>query len=157
MLLKKALYGTKQAAHAWQTFLAGIFCEMGAKRHVKDDCVYIFQEGDGFVFIGTHVDDLFPLCNPEGKGLRDKILRGLESRMQIENKGTLSFALDTKIERDAKRGILKISQRAYIENLVEEMGVENSLGRETPSSGQELCEEDLPQTEEEKREVEGLG
>ena len=77
--------------------------------------------------------------------------------MQIENKGTLSFALDTKIERDAKRGILKISQRAYIENLVEEMGVENSLGRETPSSGQELCEEDLPQTEEEKREVEVWG
>ena len=52
LLLKKALYGTKQAAHAWQTFLAGIFCEIGAKRHVKDDCVYVFQEG--VLFLSGH-------------------------------------------------------------------------------------------------------
>ena len=51
--LKKALYGTKQAAHAWQQHLAQIFTELGGKRNLKDECVYMFREGQGFLFLGT--------------------------------------------------------------------------------------------------------
>jgi len=87
---------------------------MGAKRHLNDECVYVFSEGSGWVIIGTHVDDMFPLFNREGRALRDKIFSFLGKHMTLENKGILSFALDTKIERDAEAGILKISQPTYI-------------------------------------------
>ena len=40
--LKKALYGTKQAAHAWQKYLSGILVKMGGRRNLKDECVYVF-------------------------------------------------------------------------------------------------------------------
>ena len=113
MLLKKALYGTKQAAHAWQNFLADILIKIGGKRHPKDECVYIFREGEAFLFLATHVDDLFPLYNTQAINIKNKILDTLKSKMEIDNRGIISFALDMKIERDVNKGILKISQTAY--------------------------------------------
>jgi hypothetical protein len=59
--LKKALYGLKQSAWAWQQYLSKKKFGMGAKRHLNDECLYIFREGDAWVLIGTHVDDMFPL------------------------------------------------------------------------------------------------
>src|SRR5689334_13435656 len=43
LLLKKSLYGTKQAANAWQSFLTEILRACGGRRHPKDECVYIFR------------------------------------------------------------------------------------------------------------------
>jgi hypothetical protein len=155
--LKRALYGTKQAANAWQNFLSSILKSCGGKRHLKDECVYIFRgERGGFVLLSTHVDDLFPLYNKEGEKIRDKILQRLKEKMEIDNKGTLSFALDTKIERDPEMGVLKISQAPYILSLLKEFGMENSKGRETPAVSKDISEEDLPTTEEGKKSAEKL-
>ena len=124
--LRKALYGTKQAAHAWQQFLCKILLDLGAKRHPKDECIYIFRErekeekSESFLFLGTHVDDLFPLCNEGGEKIKLRILGELKRHMQ--NKGTLSFAL----ERNINRGTLKISQTAYIKNLLKEYNMESA-------------------------------
>ena len=59
--LNKALYGTKQAAHAWQKYLSNILVSMGGRRNLKDECIYVFSEGKGICRVGTHVDDIFPL------------------------------------------------------------------------------------------------
>lgn len=69
--------------------------------------------------------------------------------MTVEEKGTLKFALDTKIER----GILKISQRAYTENLLKDFLPPGATPKETPASVGEISEGDLPKTTEEKEEV----
>ena len=79
--LKKALYGTKQAANAWQKFLTEIFIAAGGVRNLKDECAYMFREGGGFLLIGTHVDDIFPLCNPEGEKIRTRVLLALKSKV----------------------------------------------------------------------------
>ena len=61
-----------------------------------------FEDG-GFVLIGTHVDDIFPLFNEKGRKIRDRILNGLKSKMEIDDKGEISFALDTRVQRNKKR------------------------------------------------------
>src|SRR5207245_1819806 len=99
LLLKKALYGTKQAARAWQLFLSKIFLDLGAKTNFNDGCVFMFRDGEGFLFIGTHVDDIFSLFNPAGKVLRDRVLTALRKKMEIDDKGTLTFALDMRVQR----------------------------------------------------------
>jgi len=108
------------------------------------------KKSDGFLFLGTHVDDLFPLCNEGGEKIKQRILGELKRQMQIDNKGPLSFALDMKIERDINRGILKISQNIYIKNLLKEFNMENATGRDTPAPLTDITEEDLPKTKEEK-------
>jgi len=147
--LKKALYGTKQAAHAWQTYLSGIFQELGGKRNLKDECVYMFREGKGFCMIGTHVDDLFPLCNREGVKIREKILKSLKDKFEIDDKGEIKYALDTCIEADREGGTLRISQETYIKNLIKDFNLQNSKGKDTPAPLTSLCEDDLPKTEQE--------
>ena len=86
LLLRKALYGTKQAARAWKLFLSKIFLELGARVHLKDECVYIFREGSAFLIIGTHVDDIFSLFNEEGRVLRDRVMRSLRARWRLMTK-----------------------------------------------------------------------
>ena len=54
--LKKALYGTKQAAAAWQKHLAQILVSEGGRRNLKDECVFIFNECGGVCVIGTQRD-----------------------------------------------------------------------------------------------------
>ena len=118
--MKKALYGTKQAANAWQKFLRGKFLSIGAKMHPKDECVYIFRHDDEWALVSTHVDDIFALYDPCGKfGWKQKVLKVLEEAMTVENMGTVAWALDTKIQRDPVEGILKISQGAYIEKVLD--------------------------------------
>ena len=68
--LAKALYGTKQAAHAWQQFLKKLLAECGGVPLTYDDAVYKIVDPDGgWVLVGTHVDDLFVLCNEKGRAL----------------------------------------------------------------------------------------
>ena len=154
--LKKALYGTKQAANAWQKFLTKILLGLGGKRHLKDECVFIFRAEDGgWLFMSTHVDDIFPLFNEKGRKIKDKVLAALENEVVVESKGEVSWALSTKIERDAAAGILKISQHEDISRLIEETGLEAAAGEETPSfySGGDvqITDADLPKTEEERK------
>ena len=96
--LKKALYGTKQAAHAWQKFLKKILFGLGGVPHLKDECVFIFRDTGtgGWVYLSTHVDDLFPLFNEAGKVIRDKIFSALAKEVTVEEKGCVNWALSTK-------------------------------------------------------------
>ena len=52
LLLKKALYGTKQGANAWQKFLAEILLYWGRK-HPKDEKRLSFSRRGGVVIFGN--------------------------------------------------------------------------------------------------------
>jgi len=153
LLLKKALYGTKQAARAWQLFLTKIFLEKGAKIHLNDPCVYMWRDGEAVLFIGTHVDDIFSLFNPAGKQLRDKILKGLRELMEVDDKGPISFALDMRVQRDPTKGILKLSQRQYIDELMTEYKITST--RNCPAPVDDLKEEPYS-SETERKEAEKI-
>ena len=88
--LRKALYGTQQAANAWQKYPRSQFARIGGVVHPKDECVYIFREGDAWVLTSSHVDDIFALANKQGCSLREKIKSELSKHMIVEDKGTVS-------------------------------------------------------------------
>jgi len=142
--LKKALYGTKQAAHAWQKYLSNILVNMGGRRNLKDECIYVFREGEGVCIIGTHVDDLFPLCNREGVEIRNKVLNELKKHVEIDDKGEIEYALDTKIECDREKGVLRISQEKYLRSLIKEFNLEEANGKDTPAPTIDITEADTP-------------
>jgi hypothetical protein len=151
--LRKALYGTKQAANAWQQFLSGILKYTGGRTHLKDECMYIFEKDSAWVYLCSHVDDLFVLCNAEGVQIRQNLLSELKKQMEIENKGTVSWALNMRIDRDAIAGVLKISQATYAEALIKEYNQFQSKGKDAPATPQDLSEQDLPSSPEEKSAV----
>ena len=102
-VLDRAIYGTKQAAHAWQAFLREILYGAGFVPLRKDDAVYkSFSPDGGWCFVGTHVDDLFVIANVLGRPLRDKLWKTLSSRVPITDMGTIRWALKTLIEYDLR-------------------------------------------------------
>jgi hypothetical protein len=143
--LKKALYGTKQAANCWQRYLRGIL-SVSAPKHTLKTSVCTFLNTTT-----TAYDDLFCLYTPGG---REKIVNTLKSKMTVEEKGELSFALDTRIQRDTTRGLLKLSQVEYTKNLLKEYNITNT--KDTPSPLRQIEESDLPKTNEDKKKAEEL-
>ena len=85
-LLVMALYGTKQAAHAWQQHLKGLMVEVGFTPLVLDPATYVKREGEGFVLVGTHVDDLFVVSNVTGRPMKVQLWEHL-SRYQDARRG----------------------------------------------------------------------
>ncbi|MBW0532137.1 hypothetical protein O181_071852 [Austropuccinia psidii MF-1] len=55
--LKKALYGTKQAARCWWLHLKGILQKIGFKSSGKDQSTYFYDSAKGQAMLWIHVDD----------------------------------------------------------------------------------------------------
>ena len=63
--------------------------------------------------------------------------------MEVDDKGTLDFALDMRIQRDPERGILKLSQKQYVDDLLAEYEI--TTIRHSPAPVEDLREEDFLQ------------
>lgn len=81
---------------------------------IVDPAAYIVRQGKAYVVIGTHVDDLFVVYNTAGKRLRDNVWSLLSRKLTIKDLGEAKWTLQMSIQRDATKGILKISQENFI-------------------------------------------
>jgi len=112
------------------------------------------------MYLSTHVDDLFPLYNLQGRKLRDKALAELQKHVTVEERGDVAWALSTKIERDAQRGVLKISQEEDVNSLLREFGLQSIAPVPTPmmdkSADASMSENDLPKSDDEKQALSGF-
>jgi len=118
--LRKSLYGLKQSAYNWQ-LLTEIMHSQGFYPIKADPCVFSKRASKGaWVVCSTHVDDIFVLCNKAGEVDRDKLFKAFSSRVEIENLGSVSWALQTQILRDARAGVLKISQERFINEILQQ-------------------------------------
>ena len=70
---------------------------------------------------------MFVLYNQKGKSLRDLLFQKIASKVEIENLGPVSWALKTLVLRDRESGILKISQEAFISELLAKYEIEVPL------------------------------
>ena len=122
-LLKKSLYGLKQAAKNWAEMLRQLFRDICFTNFFSDPCVYFKKIDSAWCFASTHVDDIFVLFNSPGKKLRDELFQRISSKVEIENLGTISWALKTAVQRDRTAGITKISQEAFITEILQKHGV----------------------------------
>src|SRR6185437_14086312 len=86
-LLVKALYGTKQAAHAWQQHLKSLMHKIGFEPITVDPATYLHHNAGGFVLVGTHVDDLFVVFNQKGKERKERLWAFLSSHLAIKSLG----------------------------------------------------------------------
>ncbi|KAI7946803.1 hypothetical protein MJO29_011330 [Puccinia striiformis f. sp. tritici] len=80
MRLKKAMYGTKQAARCWWQFFKQKMENVGFVASELEQSVYIYRKGKEFVIIWLHVDDGFVV------GSSRELLNGLREAMEKELK-----------------------------------------------------------------------
>ncbi|CAD6997394.1 unnamed protein product [Ceratitis capitata] len=128
--LKKALYGLKQAGREWNRKVTDILLRIGFKRCKSDTSVYIRRNSKNVNIIGLYVDDMILACS--SKSEMSDILRKLNEYVEAVDRGPISFYLGMEIERDGDRGDITIHQKRYVEEILQQWGMDDCKPAATP-------------------------
>jgi len=128
--LKKSIYGLKQASRQWYYKFYQVITSYGFETNVVDDCVYHKFSGSKYIFLVLYVDDVLLASRDIGFLLETK--RFLTKIFEMKDLREASFVLGIKILRDCSQGILRLSQKSYIDKVLDRFSMKDSKPRDTP-------------------------
>ncbi|SMR63630.1 unnamed protein product [Zymoseptoria tritici ST99CH_3D1] len=118
--LKKALYGLKQAPRIWYKTLINALASFGFEQCLHDTAV--FKKDNTFILV--YVDDLL-IAGPDIKQIED-VKKSLSDRFKMKDIGEYKFFLGISIERDRSKGLIKLTQKAHMQAMIERFNLENA-------------------------------
>ena len=120
--LIKTLYGLKQSGREWNIELDKKLQKFGFQRLRSDPCAYIRQKGQEISIITVWVDDLLLFTNS------DELMEGIIKDIQSEWDATClgEPAKIVGIEISQTKDSITISQKKYIESILQREHMENS-------------------------------
>nr|CCA26485.1 putative polyprotein [Albugo laibachii Nc14] len=125
-LLKRSLYGSKQAAATWFMTIAQVILEMGFRHCRTDSCIFVRQRGNSVVYIALYVNDMFigAMTLEEIKAISDKLSR----KFKLKDLGKAKFMLGIQVDYDREQRLMKICQTSSMNKMVEKFNqVETKL------------------------------
>ena len=128
--LKKSIYGLKQASRQWYHKFHQVITSNGFEVNMVDDCVYHKFSGSKLIFLILYVDDI--LLASSDIGLLHDTKKFLTKNFEMKDLGDASFVLGIQILRDRSRDILGLSQKSYIEKVLDRFGMKNCASGDTP-------------------------
>ena len=93
----------------------------GFKENVEDNCVYTKFKNGKFIFLVLYVDDILLASSDVSLLLETK--KFLSSKFDMKDLGEASFVLGIEIHRDRSKGVLGLSQKAYIEKVLKKFSM----------------------------------
>jgi hypothetical protein len=133
--LVKALYGLKQAGLMWYKTLRKFMESLGFYVSSKDQGVFIKRDGNDWIYVTVHVDDLLIVAKSDelSTWLTDSLQKEYgESDVQVDNLSHLGM----NIVNDTKTGIIRLNQIGYIETYLEKYNIVGNRQTKTPSSAE---------------------
>lgn len=115
-LLKKSLYGLKQASRQWNKRIVQFLKNFGFKQSWVDSCVFTYEIDNDITYLLLYVDDGL-LC-----GNNDEIINKLLHELHIEFEITYrdaEFFVGLQIQIDRRSRTLKLFQKVYAEKVLE--------------------------------------
>ena len=105
------------------------------KKNIVDQCIYHKIRGNKFILLVLYVDDILLVSN--NIGLLHETKRFLSNKfemknLEMKNLGNASFVSGIQIHRDCSRGILGLSQKAYIDKVLSRFDMKNCASGDTP-------------------------
>lgn len=143
--LRKALYGIKQAPHAWNKHIDAFFKSLGFTACVKDTCIYILKiersNGIYHIIIGLFVDDMIIMCDKEVANEWDAMKQRLMKQYEMTDLGTVNHILGLHVKQSNNNQTLTIDQQTYVLNKMTEFGMQDCKPVDTPSTLVKLQQE----------------
>lgn len=128
-LLKKSIYGLKQAAKVWNETIHKVIVDAEYQQSETDPCFYFKRSGDSVCFILIHVDDILVAGKSE---LEIKEVESiLSNQFKIKSLGPVQHYLGIDVTRDSD-GNFELCQSSYIRKICEDFGLTNSKPVKTP-------------------------
>jgi hypothetical protein len=128
--LKKSIYGLKQASRQWYLKFDQIIRQFGFRENKRDNCIYAKFRGSKYIFLVLYVDDILLASNDKNMVLETK--RFLTSKFEMKDLGEASYVLGIEIYRDRHNGILGLSQKAYIEKILQKYNMSKCSASPAP-------------------------
>ena len=127
--LKKALYGTREAARCWnQNITITMIEKLHFKQSTYDKCLFYYIKDNIRCYIGIHVDDLLICCNNDR--FYDDIILTLSNiydSPKVQSGGDLIY-LGCELRIDPNDYSVTLSQADYIKKIL----VEYNINSDTP-------------------------
>ena len=130
-LLKKSLYGLKQSPRQWYLRFDEFMISHRFMRCNFDCCVYYKQiDSDHHIYLLLYVDDMLIACKvrEEIEALKQK----LNSEFDMKDLGHAKKILGMEIKRDRRKGTMFLSQKKYLEKVLNTFGMSNCKPVITP-------------------------
>jgi hypothetical protein len=127
--LKKSIYGLKQASGQWYLKFDETVRKFGFKENEEDNCIYAKFKNGRFIFLILYVDDILLASSDIDLLLETK--KFLSSKFDMKDLGEASFVLGIEIHRERSKGVLGLSQKAYLEKVLKKYGMH--VSKPTPA------------------------
>lgn len=128
-LLKKSLYGLKQAARAWNDAIHEVLITAGFTQSKTDQCLYSKYINGSWCYVLIYVDDITVACNTKKQV---KIIESiLSSKFEMQNLGEIKHYLGIEVTRDSD-GNFELCQSNYIEQIALKFGLQGAKEAKTP-------------------------
>jgi hypothetical protein len=119
--LKKSIYGLKQASRQWYLKFDETIRNFGFKENEEDNCIYAKFRSEKFIFLILYVDDILLVSCDVSLLLETK--RFLSSNFDMKDFGEASLILGIEIHWYRRNGVLGLSQKAYLENVLKKFSM----------------------------------
>ncbi|KAJ9679813.1 hypothetical protein PVL29_021660 [Vitis rotundifolia] len=150
--LNKSIYGLKQASRQWYLKFDRIITQNGFKENTVDRCIYLRVSGSSYIFLILYVDDILLASNDSDLLIETKHM--LSTHFNMKDLGEASYVLGIKILRDRANGVLKLSQRTYIEKILKRFNMHNCSSTKAPIvKGDKFSKAQCPQNDDEREEM----
>ncbi|KAH0685102.1 hypothetical protein KY289_022854 [Solanum tuberosum] len=132
--LKKSLYGLKQAPRQWYKKFESVMGEQGYKKTSSDHCVFVqkFSDND-FIILLLYVDDMLIVGKNTSK--IDELKKELRKSFSMKDLGHAKQILGMRITRLRDERKIYLSQKKYIERVLERFNMKNAKPVSTPLAG----------------------
>jgi Reverse transcriptase (RNA-dependent DNA polymerase) len=115
LLLKKSLYGLKQAARAWNEALHRSLLSHNFVQCETDHCLYTLKSDLNVCYLLVHVDDV--LVASDCESTMDNVMKSISKTFKLEDLGPVKHFLSIDIERNSE-GNFMLPQPNYIDKIV---------------------------------------
>ena len=132
--LRKALYGLKQAPRVWFQTLSKALAEFGFRRSQFDEAVFYKDN----MILAVYVDDIL-IFGPQ-KTKIDEVKKELNQKFKMTDLGPCEYFLGTKVTRDRAQKKIWLSQTAYLERTLQNLGLTNLTPQNIPMEPGETLE-----------------
>src|SRR4051812_13531903 len=153
--LRKSIYGLKQASHQWYHKFHEVIVSFGFETNAVEDCVNHKFSGSRYIFLVLYVDDILLASN--NKELLHETKKFLSKKFEMKDLGEASFVLGIQIHRDRSLGTLGLSQKSYIEKVLQRFGMQDCKPGDTPvAKGDKFSLKQCPKSDLEIKEMQKI-
>ena len=153
--LKRSIYGLKQASRQWYIKFHNTIISFGFKENTVDKCIYLKVSGSKFIILILYVDDI--LLASSDLGLLHETKKFLTKNFEMKDMGEAAYVIGIEIFQDRSQRLLGLSQKAYINKVLERFRMENCSAGESPiQKGDRFNLMQCPNNELERKQMEAI-